>query len=139
MRQEADRLVDVLCGDEDAIVAGIGSTQGGVRLAENGPLQLRMFYEKEIRPFLQERLPRRSVLANPLLTEVQFDRIGRLAGLTDSGEKLSELASLCDRRRQLAQQERLHFWLHAWLVLHIPFSAGVLVLGVFHVIVTLCW
>jgi hypothetical protein len=134
MRRKADALVDGVCAEQDAPVEDPGSTRAALRLAEDGRLQLRHFYEKEVRPFLAPRVPRRSPLLDPLRTEARFEQIGRLSGLEAAGDQLTELAGLCEERRQLAEQERLHFWLHAWLLLHVPLSAAVLVLGAAHVV-----
>jgi hypothetical protein len=135
MRRKADALVDAICADDEAAIEA-ASTRAFVKEAENGPLKLRTFYEQEVRPFLSPKTPRRSPLLSPLQTEARFDTIGRLGGLENCGPQLKELAGLCEERRQLADQERLHFWLHAWLLVHIPFSAAVLVLGTVHVIAT---
>jgi hypothetical protein len=142
MRRKADALVDAVCGDLDAPApiestqgsAGLVETGGILGLAENGKFRLWTFYNKEVRPFLSPDFPRRSPLRDPLRAEASFEQLGRLRGLEAAGDKLAELACMCDERRQLADQERLHFWLHAWLHTHVPFSAAVLVLGVAHVI-----
>jgi hypothetical protein len=52
-------------------------------------------------------------------------------------EQVTELQRLCDERRQLAEQERLHRLLHGWLLVHIPLSAVLLVLGVAHAVMSL--
>ncbi len=134
MQRKADALVDRVCGDRDEALADAESTRAALRLAEDGQLQLRQFYEKELRPFLAAQAPRVSTLDDPLRTEARFEQIGRLAGLEQAGESLTELARLCDERRQLRIQERLYFWLHAWLLTHVPLSAAVLILGIAHVI-----
>ena len=43
------------------------------------------------------------------------------------------LEGLCERRRQLDQQARLHLWLHNWLWIHFPLSAALIVLLFWHV------
>jgi len=35
------------------------------------------------------------------------------------------------------EQERIHRWLHIWLLLHIPLSVALLVLGVLHIVTAL--
>src|SRR5207249_6048980 len=45
-----------------------------------------------------------------------------------------QLEDLCERRRQLNLQRRLHFWLHNWLWLHLPLSVALIVLLVGHVV-----
>jgi hypothetical protein len=39
-----------------------------------------------------------------------------------------------DERRQLISQLKLQRWLHGWLVVHVPMSIALLVLGVTHVV-----
>lgn len=47
------------------------------------------------------------------------------------------MEDICDEARQLVKQERLHRWLHGWLLVHIPVSLGLMVLGAVHAIVAL--
>jgi hypothetical protein len=47
---------------------------------------------------------------------------------------VGQLEELCDRRRQLVLQQRLHFWLHNWLWVHLPLSVGLMVLLGAHVV-----
>ena len=39
-------------------------------------------------------------------------------------ETVTELEAICDERRQLADQKRLHHVLHGWLLVHVPLSHG---------------
>jgi hypothetical protein len=50
---------------------------------------------------------------------------------------LRDLEDICDEVRQLVLQERLHRWLHGWLLVHIPISLALVILGVVHAIVAL--
>jgi len=52
-------------------------------------------------------------------------------------ETVNELEMICDERRQLTRQVRLHHWLHGWLFIHIPLSLALLVLAVVHAIIAL--
>jgi hypothetical protein len=137
MRRRADALVDEICGPVDDEAASVESTRAAARLAEDGQVQLRAFYERDVRSFLTEAPPRSSPLFNPLQTEARFGKLRNLAGLDNYGEQLDQLAGLCEERRQLREQERLHGWLHGWLLLHVPLSAALLVLGVVHAAVAL--
>ncbi len=134
MRRKADALLDQVCGPHDAPNPDVESTRMATRIAEDGKAQLRAFYERDVRPFLAEEAPRRSPLRSPLQTELRFARIRKLAGMEEVGEQLTQLAGLVEERRQLADQERAHFWLHSWLLLHVPLSAALLVLGVAHAV-----
>ena len=42
---------------------------------------------------------------------------------------LQDLEDICDEARQLVRQERLHHWLHGWLLVHIPLSLALILLG----------
>jgi hypothetical protein len=137
MRRRADLIVDEVCGPVADTAAAIESTRLAARVAEDGKAQLRGFYEHDIRPFLAPEPPTGSPMLNALQTDARFSRLSQLDGLEEHTKVLNELIDLCRERRQLRQQERLHWWLHAWLTLHIPLSVAVLVLGVAHVVTAL--
>jgi hypothetical protein len=99
--------------------------------------QLEQFYREQVRPFLDRRFRRSSPLAHPLQAEAVFARVRGLPGLAAAEGVLGRLETCCDERRQLGEQERLHFLLHSWLLVHVPLSAALLVLGVAHVVVSL--
>jgi hypothetical protein len=50
---------------------------------------------------------------------------------------LEDLEDICDEARQLQRQERLHRWLHGWLLLHIPLSLTLILLGAVHAVMAL--
>ena len=50
---------------------------------------------------------------------------------------VGDLEAVCRERRAYAGQERLHHWLHGWLLLHVPLSLALLVLGTLHAILSL--
>jgi hypothetical protein len=52
---------------------------------------------------------------------------------------VEQMRNLCQRRRQLNVQQRLHFWLHSWLSIHLPLSVALLWLLVAHVIGALAY
>ena len=137
MRKRTDALVDSICGPLVGGPGGIRSTRGAMRVAEDGKMQLRIFYEQDLRPFLDPRPPRSSPLLNPLQAEARFGKLRQLAGMDEWDEQLRQLATLCEERRLWRDQERLHFWLHAWLLLHVPLSVALLVLGIAHVVCSL--
>ena len=137
MRRRADLIVDEVCGPVTDGAQAIQSTQLAAKLAEDGKAQLRGFYELVIRPFFDLQPPRGSPMRSTLQTETRFAKLRQLEGLDEHGPRLDELIGLCEERRQLLEQERVHFWLHGWLALHIPLSAALLVLGAAHVVTAL--
>jgi hypothetical protein len=49
------------------------------------------------------------------------------------------LESICEEERQLVRQRRIYQWLHGWLLVHVPLSIALLVLGGIHAIVALTY
>jgi hypothetical protein len=52
---------------------------------------------------------------------------------------LDELEDICEEERQLNRQIRLYHWLHGWLLVHVPLSILLLVLGGVHAIAALLY
>ena len=50
---------------------------------------------------------------------------------------LHDLEEICEERRQLLIQRRLHLWLHGWLLIHVPLSFALLVLTAVHAVLSL--
>jgi hypothetical protein len=50
---------------------------------------------------------------------------------------LKDLEDICDERRQLLIQTRMHYWLHGWLYVHVPLSMAFLALALVHAVVSL--
>lgn len=123
MRQQAEALVESVQADDkrDADVKA----------------ELRKFFDTEVRPFLGPDYAHSSSLAHPLRSQVLFARIRAMPGMSEVKEQLGQLETYCDERRQLGQQERLHRWLHVWLLVHVPLSAVLLVFGLAHAVMSL--
>lgn len=134
MRQKADaRMATMWEADAKGPQMSMLISQVGV----GAKMQLQEFYDRQVRPFLGEMYLRGSPLADALQAEAQFDRLRALPGLNEVADIIDDLQAFCDERRQLGEQERLHDWLHGWLILHIPLSVALLVLGVAHVVMAL--
>jgi hypothetical protein len=103
--------------------------------------ELRAFHDRHVRPFLAVPVPRASVLRDEQRASSVFDALRKRLDLSGAGATVlaatDRLEELCRERRQLAVQERLHHWLHGWLLLHIPLSVALLVLGVAHAFMSL--
>jgi len=96
---------------------------------------LREAYVTDIRPFLASRLPGDGRLATPRQGEAMFQHL-KMALPPALGEVIDELQAICEERRQLAVQRRLHHWLHGWLLVHVPLSMALLLLSIVHAIVS---
>jgi hypothetical protein len=141
-REEADDLVDKVA---PAAVAAMSPQSVNLPMYR-GPTfadELRTFHAAEVRPFLGAPIPRRSRLMSELWTETRVSALRRRLGLRTSGGSdeasaaLDRLEQLVGERRRLAEQERMWRWLHGWLLLHVPLSAALLVLGAVHVVMSL--
>ena len=52
-------------------------------------------------------------------------------------DTVKDLEDICEEERQLNRQARLHYWLHGWLLLHVPLSFALLLLGAVHAVMAL--
>jgi hypothetical protein len=163
LREEVDRDVETLCGslglpktahDTGQRAGGftamrpmspVATTAGGAAVAaateillltdeESAPL--RRFYLDEMRPFLENPTQRRSRLADAGTARSAFAGLRTLLP-PPAHSTLEDLQDICDEARQLVRQERLHHWLHGWLLLHIPLSLALILLGAIHAVMAL--
>jgi hypothetical protein len=123
MRQQAESLVE--------------SVEADSKRDADVKVELRKFFDADVRPFLSPTFNRSSRLAHPLHAQVHFARIRAMSGMSEVKEQLGQLETFCDERRQLGEQDRLHRWLHGWLLVHIPLSVVLLVLGLAHAVLSL--
>jgi hypothetical protein len=100
---------------------------------QSGPLL--SFYLNEMRPFL-EHPKRGNRLADAAATNSTVAGLRTLLPAA-AHATLSDLEDICDEARQLARQEQLHRWLHGWLLVHIPLSLALILLGAVHAVMAL--
>jgi len=156
LRAESDELVAAACGPlsvEPTIVPTERRAGGGLvdrfgqprstPRAHPVPLAptpesvaLRDTYLRQIRPFLDPTARSNGAMADPARAATLFREL-RTALPPLLHETVSELEATCDERRQLRDQKRLHHWLHGWLLLHIPLSLALLLLGAAHAFIAL--
>jgi hypothetical protein len=135
---EADALVDGICGPtqiEDVALSG----GGGVAVALAAPaavLPLRDFYTRQLRPFLLHEPLRHLSLSDRADSSRIFDGL-RTVLPSDAQDVTRKLEEICEEERQLRRQVRMHHWLHGWLLLHVPLSLALLLLGCIHAIMAL--
>ena len=97
---------------------------------------LRDAYLRDIRPFLDPSHRRDGVIDTAAKSTTLFREL-RTALPAVLHETVAELESICDERRQLADQKRLHHWLHGWLLVHVPLSLALLLLSAAHAVIAL--
>jgi hypothetical protein len=116
--------------------AAVAAAPEIVLLSEVESAPLRRFYIQELRPFLENPKQRGQRLGDAAKSGSAFSGLRTLLPAA-AHATLSDLEDICDEARQLTRQERLHRWLHGWLLLHIPLSLALILLGAIHAIVAL--
>jgi len=98
--------------------------------------ELKRFYVADVRPFLGRDFPHGGPLADGTAADGCF-ALERLRLPSELHETLDSLSQLCEERRQLAAQARIHHWLHGWLFLHVGLSMALLGLGAVHAVMSI--
>ena len=111
LRDEAEQLVTTLA----------------VEAEHDDKVRFREVYAHSIRPFLDA--PETAV--SPV-----FESLRRTTPLVFH-PTLEDLENICEEERQLSRQRRLYHWLHAWLLVHVPLSVALLLLGGIHAVMAL--
>jgi hypothetical protein len=116
--------------------AAVAAAPEIILLSEEEGAPLRRFYVQEMRPFLENPKQRGQRLDDAQKAAGAFSGLRTL--LPAAGHAaLEDLSDICDEARQLRRQERLHHWLHDWLLLHIPLSLALILLGAVHAVMAL--
>jgi hypothetical protein len=137
---EADQMVEATCGplnSQDASPASRLSTGvATATIATTDTLPLGTFYSRDLRPFLQQARGQNPALSNRVKATGIFEGLRTLlpSALHDIVKNLEDI---CEEERQLRRQIRYHHWLHGWLLLHVPLSLALLLLGCAHAIMAL--
>jgi hypothetical protein len=121
----------------DAVIAQRKS-KPQIEIEKDSAESLRAHYLQEVRPFLASRPP---VLSRRLFRTreslASYFQFLRTIIPVPAHPVIKDLETICDERRQLATQARLHHWLHGWLYLHVPLSMAFLVLTLVHAVMSL--
>lgn len=147
LREEADQLAVAACGTIEGALSAPGANSSsaatasaveiGVEVSEDARAQLREFYLRRMRPFLNAPAERRS---SPLADAPQaaglFEEL-HLRLPPELHDTLKDLESICEEERQLTRQAHLHRILHAWLLVHVPLSYALLALAAVHAVMAL--
>jgi hypothetical protein len=110
--------------------------EGDERAAAGDAAALNEFYRQRIRPFLENPAAHNHPLADPDQARAAFSQLCTLVP-PELQETVGDLENLCEEERQLTRQVRLHHWLHGWLLVHVPLSLALLLLGAVHAIIAL--
>ncbi len=97
---------------------------------------IRAFFDDQMRPYLLQDGGRGHSLADKERGTAVFQQF-RVLCPQDLWPRLQDLEGICEEKRQLDQQRRLHRVLHGWLLFHVPASYALLLLGTVHAVVAL--
>jgi len=136
--EEAEELIkQATGGDKKTAAEGSEADSAAPAVAvmdEAAPL--RNFFEQELKPFLEKPGRRGSALGDAAQASSAF---GQLRTLVPAAlhATIEDLEGICEEERQLTLQSHLHVWLHGWLLLHIPLSLALILLGAIHAVMAL--
>ena len=136
-----DGDVTLASQQQRAVAASAGANwdvtvASGLAADEKVSVELKQFYRGHVEGYLDKAGARRSALADGDRSTAMFRQMRILLppGLHSA---IDDLENVCDEKRQLDQQSRMHRLLHGWLLVHVPLSYAVLLLGAIHAVVAL--
>ena len=136
--EEAEELIKQAAGGDKKAAAEGGEPDSAAAavavMDEAAPL--RNFYERELKPFLEKPGARGSALGDAAQARSAFAQLRTLAPAS-LHTTIEDLEGICEEERQLTLQSHLHLWLHGWLLLHIPLSLALILLGAIHAVMAL--
>ena len=152
LAEEAGQLVEETCSalegevsrasERQRAVSASAGTQGGLTVAsglqanQQVSSQLRQFLDVEMRPYLERAGAHPARLSDPADAHKMFQQF-RVLLPPELHSNLDDLENICEEKRQLDLQSRLHTILHGWLLVHVPLSYGLILLGAVHAVVAL--
>jgi len=140
MIAEADALIAATTGSTDAAVmrraARSANAVQTAALTQEAAATLSNFYVCDMRPFLQGDRGERHPLADTSKARAVFVEL-RTVLPAEAQDAVKSLEDVCEEERGLRRQARLHHWLHGWLMLHVPLSFALLLLGCVHAFMAL--
>jgi hypothetical protein len=95
-----------------------------IEVQHDHKVRFQQAYVSTIRPHLEQPQP-------DMFQSLRLAFPAELHGLLD------DLEDICEEQRQLNRQAGLYRWLHAWLLVHVPLSVALLVLGGVHAVMAL--
>jgi hypothetical protein len=132
LREEADQLAATICGP----VSGGGAEVAVVEIEHDDRERFREVYLSKVRPYLADPETPGADLSDPRRSGETFEALRRLLAEPVHGV-LDDLENICEEEQQLSRQIRIYRWLHAWLLVHVPLSIALLVLGGIHAVMAL--
>jgi len=116
--------------------AAVAAAPEIILLSEEESAPLRRFFLEEMRPFLEHANARGQRLGDATKAASAFAGLRTLIP-TAGHATLADLEDICEEARQLTRQQRLQHWLHGWLLVHVPLSLALILLGAVHAVMAL--
>jgi hypothetical protein len=138
VKQYFDPAQKKSAAEKVAAVVERRKTAPQIEVGEDAREALRAHYLQEIRPFLTDAPAAyfRKLFGSARQVTAYFGHLNIIMPVAAHGI-LADLQEICEERRQLLVQRRLHYWLHAWLLIHAPLSFAFLVLTAVHAVLSL--
>jgi Na+-transporting methylmalonyl-CoA/oxaloacetate decarboxylase gamma subunit len=142
LRAQASGIVEYLCTDPKSVSTSASVLETGrvpMAVAEEDPRvdlsdkyrdHLRQVYNTGILPFLRD--PEADSPLTDRTKAATFFEALRKQSPNSIRRTLGDLEAICEEQRQLSTQRRMYVWLHGWLLVHVPLSITLLVLGGIH-------
>ena len=150
--EEAQQIVEECCASLEGDVASATELQraaaasagaswdvtvaSGMQVDEQASVELRRVLSTEIRPYLAKTGRQGIRLEDAPVAAALFRQLRVLLPST-LHSNIDDLENICEEKRQLDKQSRLHKILHGWLLVHVPLSYALLLLGAWHAMVAL--
>ena len=128
LRAEADQLA--------ATVSGAAEVSTLVDIEQEDRARFHQIYLDKIQPFLENPDAASMELSDARRAAEVFESMRRLLA-APVHPVLDDLQNICEEEHQLSRQIRVYRWLHAWLLVHVPLSVALLVLGGVHAVMAL--
>jgi len=137
LRDEADVLAASICGPLDTeLEQPAAAVATMVEIEQEDRARFREIYFSKVRPFLSDPDAHGTELADARRSAEVFQSLRRLLA-APVHPVLDDLENICEEEHQLSRQIRIYRWLHGWLLMHVPLSIALLVLGAVHAVMAL--
>lgn len=108
----------------------------GLQVNEGASAQLQEFFRREMQPYIANGRSKGMALADRNRSQSMFQQL-RLLLPPNLHPSIDDLENICEEKRELDQQTYYHRILHGWLLVHIPASYALLLLGAVHAVMAL--
>ena len=141
---EADQLAQRVCGQLDeaapaeAVLPGqqTAAVTTLVDIEKEDRARFRDIYLRKVRPYFEDPDADGAELHDERRAAEVFQSL-RVMLVAPVHSVLDDLEGICEEEHQLSRQVRIYRWLHGWLLVHVPLSIALLVLGAVHAVMAL--